>query len=221
LERWLKRARTEADKVTAAMAERARLKAQRIRDAAQPADESHPYLERKVVQAHGTRINEFGRLRVPMYAPEGGLVNLQFIDNDGRKWFLKGGRAKGCFSRILGNGELIVVCEGFATGASIAEATDARVGVAFSTGNLAEVATMIRRELNNTESYIWRVHEETAAASGLAPALASAAGCRSARALSAAKTLTPSGPTPAIARRHAGSRPIAFVLNRHHDGALR
>jgi hypothetical protein len=67
-----------------------------------------------MVKPHGLRFD--GNLLVPMYAPDDddGPVNLQFINDDGRKWYLKGGRAKGCFFHISGKLERVVVCEGFA-----------------------------------------------------------------------------------------------------------
>ena len=100
-----------------------------------------------------------------MFDPEeAGPVNLQFIDNDGQKWFIAGGRARGCFYVITGVSDQVVVCEGYSfTAASIHEATGYAVGVAFSAGNLVEVASMIRRELNDGETYLWRAHREAAA----------------------------------------------------------
>ena len=157
----------EAEQEATEYAANARELARRLWRDAHAADDTHPYLQDKMVKPHGLRFD--GNLLVPMYAPDDddGPVNLQFINDDGRKWYLKGGRAKGCFFHISGKLERVVVCEGFATGASIHEADGCCVAVAFSSGNLADVATMIRKELNSTDTNIWSAHEETAAAQGL------------------------------------------------------
>jgi phage/plasmid primase-like uncharacterized protein len=156
----------EAEQEAAEHAAEARDRARKLWRHARDADASHPYLQDKMVKPHGLRID--GNLLVPMYAPDDddGPVNLQFIGDDGRKWYLKGGQAKGCFFRIPGHIKRLVVCEGFATGASIHEADECCVAVAFSAGNLADVATMIRKELNSADASIWSAHQENAAAQG-------------------------------------------------------
>ena len=91
---------------------------------------SHPYLTTKGIQSHGIR-QEGDNLLIPMRDAAGKLHSLQTITLDGDKRFLFGGRIKGCYHPIgkIKSGELIVkdgkliVCEGYATGASIFEAT--------------------------------------------------------------------------------------------------
>lgn len=110
--------------------------AETIWRAAQPAPEDFPYLARKGIQAHGARLYA-GNLVIPMRA-EGGLHSLQFIGPDGGKRYHPGGRVKGCYHAI-GNPEgaaVLCIAEGFATGASIHEATGYPVAVAFSASNL-------------------------------------------------------------------------------------
>lgn len=116
--------------------------------------EGHPYLERKRItiprglrayQARdGTRL-----LAVPMWAfdlnGQPRLLNLQMIDGEGRKTFLKAGRVEGTFFSIKGDGAIIVVCEGVATAFSIWEATGLSVVAAFHGGNLIEVAREFAR----------------------------------------------------------------------------
>jgi putative DNA primase/helicase len=106
---------------------------------------SHPYLTLKGVSAHGTRTKD-GKLIVPLYDRDSLLATLQFINADGSKQYLKGGKKKGSFFKIgeLKNNEPILICEGFATGASLYECTGLVVVVAFDAGNLEEVARAIR-----------------------------------------------------------------------------
>ena len=106
----------------------------------------HPYLVRKQVQPHGAR--EHDRALVLPLMADGHICSLQFIDPDGAKRFLSGGRVKGGYFG-LGDfetpGAVIYIAEGFATGATVQEATEAPVAVAFTAGNLGTVATSLRK----------------------------------------------------------------------------
>ena len=51
----------------------------------QPAQPSHPYLERKQIQPHDTHVTGDGRLIIPIFSNTAELVNLQYIDADGKK----------------------------------------------------------------------------------------------------------------------------------------
>ena len=123
----------------------ARDEAERIWDDAKPCMQ-HPYLERKGVQPHGLRVTE-GKLVVPMRDDAGVIQSIQFIDDAGGKKFLPGGTVKGNRYTIGKPGEVICIAEGFATAASIREATDYAVVVAFDCGNLLPVADAIRAKL--------------------------------------------------------------------------
>jgi phage/plasmid primase-like uncharacterized protein len=100
----------------------------------QPCPEDHPYLVRKRVKAHGALLIG-SDLLLPMYDAAGNVVSTQTIAADGDKTFRAGCTSKGMFG-IGGPTPTVVVCEGFATGASIHEATGMRVYVVFSAGNL-------------------------------------------------------------------------------------
>jgi hypothetical protein len=89
-------------------------------------------------------------LAVPLYDPATNrLWNLQFIGDAGSKKFLTGGRVKGCCFQIGEPGEVLCVAEGFATGASVHEATGYAVAVAFDCGNLQPVAETMRAQFPN------------------------------------------------------------------------
>lgn len=113
-------------------------------EAALPVPANHPYLARKGVEPHMARI-EGKSLLIPVYDKDGEIQCLQAItpnkDADGRDKFypahgtMKGGRLN--FGIALGR---TIVCEGFATGASIHEATLDRVCVAFSLHGIQDIA---------------------------------------------------------------------------------
>ncbi len=119
-------------------------KAAAIWNSAAPAPDDHPYLVRKGIKANGARLHN-GALLIPLR--EGSeLHSLQFIGPDGDKRFLTGGRVTDCYFSI-GNPKgaaALCIAEGFATGASIHEATGYPVAVAFNTGNLGPVAKAMR-----------------------------------------------------------------------------
>mgnify|MGYP000879282463 FL=1 len=110
-------------------------KAQRQHDAATaaaqrwetalPAPADHPYLVRKGIQPHGIKA-EGEALLIPLRDAATTLHSLQAIGPEGDKRFQPGGRIKGCYFGIGKPKGLLIVCEGFATGASIHEATGVR-----------------------------------------------------------------------------------------------
>ncbi len=120
-------------------------KAGRIWCGAQPAQADHPYLLRKGIKPH--RLRQSGdTLLVPLYA-DGLLMSLQRIYPNGAQRFPAGGKVKGCYSPIgrLELGEPLYIAEGWATGASIHEATGCAVACAMSAGNLLNVGRQLQR----------------------------------------------------------------------------
>jgi putative DNA primase/helicase len=119
-------------------------RARAIWDAASPAPADNPYLARKGIQPHGLRVHD-GALVVPVRA-DGDLVSLQFIQPDGAKKFLRGGRTAGGYAAIgrTEGARALVIAEGYATGTSIHETTGHPVAVAFHAGNLRAVAERLR-----------------------------------------------------------------------------
>lgn len=120
----------------------AREKAATIWQAAVTAPDDHTYLRTKGIKAHGLRIHD-GALVVPM-RDGAELHSLQFIADDGGKRFLAGGRVTGCYFPIGKPDAALCIVEGYATGASIHEATGYAVAVAFNAGNLRPVAQAMR-----------------------------------------------------------------------------
>lgn len=119
---------------------------------------NHQYLTKKNVQAHNVRCYR-GALVVPLYNETGLLVSIQFIGDDGTKRMMKGGKAQGscCFigdAIDLTRDSIILIVEGWATGASLYEATGHFTIVAFSAGNLTAVAIQIRKHHQTNEIII-------------------------------------------------------------------
>lgn len=102
----------------------------------------HDYLTRKGIKPNGVKI-EGDKLLIPMRDTEGTVHSLQTITPEGTKMFLSGGRVKGCYFDIGKLKGVLIVCEGFATGASIHECTSHAVAVAFTAGNLEAVAVAL------------------------------------------------------------------------------
>ncbi len=113
--------------------------------AAKPCSD-HSYLTPKGVQAHGVRVEADGFLIVPMRDTDAKLWNIERINpKDGSdKKGLYGGRRTGLYFSIGKPNGSVIVCEGFATGASIHKATGDAVAIAFNAGNLEAVATALR-----------------------------------------------------------------------------
>jgi len=132
------KAKREADRVASQQvaAEKAEDEVSTYADAS--AD--HPYLVRKRIEPHGIKIDRAGRLVVPVIDNQGEILSYQTIDAEGNKRFLKGGKIEGGFYELRGNRKVIFIGEGFATCASIHQATGFTTLVAFDCGNLAKVA---------------------------------------------------------------------------------
>jgi putative DNA primase/helicase len=113
----------------------------------------HPYLKRKGVNAYALKLME-ASLMVPLRDTDGILHGIQFISPDGSKKFKTGTRKQGCFHSIGTSIGKIYICEGYATGASIHEATCEAVAVAFDAGNLKPVAEALHQKCPEVEIII-------------------------------------------------------------------
>ncbi|WP_374293128.1 toprim domain-containing protein [Paenirhodobacter enshiensis] len=140
----------EADPATA-RAEDAARRAARIWKQAQPAPADHPYLTAKQVAPLGLRMDAHGRLVVPLQDSEGRLHSIETIAPDGAKRFLAGGAKRGHFAVVCAEpaplaapAGPILICEGWATGASLHLATGHTTIAAMDAGNLLPVAEALR-----------------------------------------------------------------------------
>lgn len=104
---------------------------------------THPYLERKQIGAHGIRL-EGENLLIPLLGDDGKIQTLQSISPGGRKLFVSDAPVTGGLMVIGGkvatSTSTVLLCEGYATAASLHEATDLVVVCAFNSNNLPHVA---------------------------------------------------------------------------------
>ncbi|RTL11792.1 MAG: toprim domain-containing protein [Neisseriaceae bacterium] len=109
------------------------------------------YLKNKKVHAYDIK-SDRGDLLIPGYDSDGKLWMFQRILPNGSKLYISGSKKSGLFHRInLGDVEpnyadLIFVCEGYATGASIHKATKKPTVIAFDAGNLEPVGKILRQK---------------------------------------------------------------------------
>jgi putative DNA primase/helicase len=105
----------------------------------------HPYLERKGIRAHIARELD-GELLIPV-TRAGELVGLQRISSDGEKRFKFGTPMHASYAVIGKPESKVVICEGYATGATIYETTNIPTVIAFNASNLEPVARVMREKL--------------------------------------------------------------------------
>lgn len=143
-DRWIKelnaKKQAEKERTQELAAERAEYEIGTLQDASP----DHPYLQRKRVKPHGIKVDGAGRLVVPIINQDGEIISKQTINGDGQKLYMKGGRVDGGFYELRGQRQVVFVGEGFATCASVFEATGYTVFVAFDCGNLQRVAKVAR-----------------------------------------------------------------------------
>lgn len=148
-------AKLERDAELAKIHAKAEAKAKRLWELARPAvadnefrdvqSKVHPYLINKGIKPYGIRQLK-NMLVIPVRNAYGQLMSLQFIQPDGTKRFITGGKKLGGYFSMGTPVDTVLVCEGVATGASLFEATQIAVAVAFDAGNLCHVAKAIREK---------------------------------------------------------------------------
>lgn len=110
------------------------------------------YLTRKQVKAHGVRFSAQGAMAIPLLDTAGVIHGLQLIYPKGHKRakllerdkdFWPAGLVKQGHFFLIGTptaSSVMLLAEGYATGASLHEATGLPVAIAFDAGNLVHVA---------------------------------------------------------------------------------
>lgn len=123
------------------------------------------YLHRKGVRGHGVRFSPQGAVVIPMQDVAGSIHGLQIVR--GRvagqkqrrleKEFWPAGLVKNGHFHQLGmvaGAQVLLVAEGYATAATLYEATGLPVAVAFDAGNLAPVAVALHKRHKGTRILI-------------------------------------------------------------------
>lgn len=157
-------AQYQKEKAEAAVAARERANKRWAQLDGKEAPESHPYLKKKGIKPHGVRVGKWKKvdeetgelldidnvLIIPMMDRGRNIHSLQGITVEGEKLFMYGGAKKGHFYAIgtpkknEAGAPVFVFAEGFATGASVHEATGHMVFCCFDLGNMLEVARIVR-----------------------------------------------------------------------------
>lgn len=115
---------------------------------------THPYLEKKQILPHRIKVNAQNNLIIPLLSVDGRINSLQYIDSIGNKRFLSGGKKKGCYFPIGNLHNRILLSEGFATAASIHQATNELTLCCFDAGNIPPTATALRNKYPDIEIVI-------------------------------------------------------------------
>ncbi|WP_051940839.1 LPD7 domain-containing protein [Stenoxybacter acetivorans] len=146
----------QAAEATRAAQAKAQFTAQTLWKNGKAANPNHPYLKAKgitdpavISQIKQSRYQGQSNLLIPM-RQNGEIVSMQFINENGGKRFLTNGKMQGSFTVIgdesnIKNG--VILAEGFATAASLNQATGKPVVIAFNAGNLKAVAEQLKDRL--------------------------------------------------------------------------
>jgi putative DNA primase/helicase len=110
-----------------------------------------PYMIAKGIDVHAGALtdSEGRKTYLPATDVNGKMWSMQYIGDDGTKRFAKHSRVEGCFHVVGGIDRLkdapaLVIGEGYATAASLAESLGFATVAAFNSGNLVHVATVLQ-----------------------------------------------------------------------------
>jgi putative DNA primase/helicase len=125
-------------------------------------DGESSYLKRKGVKAYGLRFAPSGNgtVAIPMQDTASKFWGLQIIRGKDRgnklekEYWPKGLDKKGHFHLIGAPKDVLLIAEGYATAATLHEATDLPVAVAFDAGNLLLVALALHKKYPRTKILI-------------------------------------------------------------------
>lgn len=116
----------------------------------------HPYIKlKRIVPYYAKQLRN--RLLLPIQDIARNIQSLQFILPPDWKKFKLNGRFSGGFMHLgeeVRPGDVIRICEGYATGCSIYEAIGQHVIVAFNAGNMSKVAAAIKMKYAQNEIHI-------------------------------------------------------------------
>lgn len=121
-------------------------KCKELWNAVADAPDDHPYLKKKGVKPYGIKLHQSNNNLIIPVLSSGKTSSLQSIKESGKKSFFPNGKVSGGYHLIGDVGPLVLMCEGYATGASLYEATGIPTVVAFNAGNLPKVAKELKKE---------------------------------------------------------------------------
>ncbi len=118
-----------------------------------PVEQPTPYLQAKGIQAHaGVMTDREGQMTyIPAFDKDGKQWTMQYIQEDGTKRFAKDSKKEGCFHPVggmeaLAAAPVLMIFEGYATAAQVAEAVGHATVSAFDSGNLEAVAKALHEK---------------------------------------------------------------------------
>lgn len=142
-----------------------------------PATGDEPYFKSKGVKPFSGIKADGDTVVIPMWRG-GSKSGVQTIDGNGNKRFTKGAAIDGGFFPLVSKEDkknFFVICEGYATAATIREATGYPTVCAFVANNLMSVAEGIRNKYPNAQIIIaadndqWRLNPKERAKNNLTP----------------------------------------------------
>lgn len=140
----VRRNRERAERELADLRAECRQKSAKLWERARDVDAGHPYIVAKGIRPFGSKQLR-DSLLIPVRGADGELRGIQFIGRDGGKKFKTGTEISGGYHSIgRPKNKTLLVCEGWATGCSLHEATGYAVAVAFNAGNLLPVCEELR-----------------------------------------------------------------------------
>lgn len=122
---------------------------------------SHEYIKRKGIKPYAARESN-GRVAVPMYL-NGVLSGIQFIFANGDKRYLTGSQKTGSLLVLPAADNQcgdVYVCEGYATGCTIREATNAWVVIAFDCHNLLSIVDSVFVQFNWADRIVFAADDD-------------------------------------------------------------
>ena len=133
----------------AATAEKARLDSLSLWHESVACPSVHPYLVRKKIPSNpDIRVNPITNdIIVPLYNEKAELQCIQKIPaSEGRKkLFLEGSAKSGHFFLFAGKADVVYICEGYATAASVHQVTGCSTFMAVDAGNIPKIAKVASR----------------------------------------------------------------------------
>jgi putative DNA primase/helicase len=154
--------RKRADQARAKEAERAAAVAAKSWAKCSPTGDAE-YLKRKGVSAHGIRFSPSGAIVLPLLDVAGQIHGLQVIrtaaearanGRPAKEFWPRGVIKKGHFHLIGLPASIVLVAEGYATAASLHEATGLPTAVAYDAGNLAPVCVALHKRYKTAKILI-------------------------------------------------------------------
>ena len=150
--------RVRADQARQREADRAAEVAAKSWAACSPTGDAE-YLRRKGVAAHGIRFSSSGAIVLPLLDVTGKIHGLQVIrtpseardkGRPAKEFWPRGVIKRGHFHLIGMPAAIGLIAEGYATAASLHEATGLPIAIAYDAGNIGPVAIALRKRYKNT-----------------------------------------------------------------------